>query len=67
MLRRERILLGLRLREGLELEALGPAVRPGLVRQLEGGGYARVEGGRIRLTPRGWLVSDSIVLQLVTD
>ena len=67
MRRRERILLGLRLREGLELAELGPAARPDLLGWLEASGHARLEEGRFRLTTRGWLVSDSIVLQLVTS
>lgn len=66
MRRRERILLGLRLAEGLEIAPLGLEARLEALRRLEATGHARLEGGRVRLTPRGWLVSDSIVLQLVT-
>lgn len=61
----ERLLLGLRLRSGLPLEVLGSPSRAPLLARLEAEGLLRVEGERARLTPRGWLVSDSIVLQLL--
>jgi oxygen-independent coproporphyrinogen-3 oxidase len=61
--RHEQVLLGLRRRHGLDVQTLAPA--GGLLRSLQQAGLARLENGRIQLTPRGWLVSDSIVLQLL--
>jgi coproporphyrinogen III oxidase-like Fe-S oxidoreductase len=58
-------MLGLRLRRGMALETLETPARAPLLRRLEGAGLLRTEGGRARLTPRGWLVSDAIVLQLL--
>jgi len=62
MRRRELVLLGLRLAEGLSPQDVGS---PELLERLAAEGLGRLEGGRFRLTPRGWLVSDSIVLQLI--
>lgn len=67
MLRRERVLLGLRLREGLERDAVAASAASGLLERLQSAGYLRFHEDRIQLTPKGWLVSDSIVLQLVAD
>jgi oxygen-independent coproporphyrinogen III oxidase len=63
--RAEELLLGLRLRRGLDLGSLRTPSRASLLGQLEAAGLLRVEEGRARLTARGWLVSDSIVLQLL--
>jgi coproporphyrinogen III oxidase-like Fe-S oxidoreductase len=63
--RAEELLLGLRLRRGLDLETLRTPARAPLLARLEEAGLLCVEAGRARLTPRGWLVSDSIVLQLL--
>jgi len=63
MQRDERLLCGLRQREGVPEAWVEGASR--LVLDLERSGLARLEAGRARLTPRGWLVSDAIVLQLV--
>ena len=63
--RAEELLLGLRLRRGLEIEALRTPARAALLDRLEDEGLLRVEAGRARLTARGWLVSDAIVLQLL--
>jgi oxygen-independent coproporphyrinogen-3 oxidase len=63
--RAEELLLGLRLRRGLDFESLRTPSRASLLGRLEAAGLLRVEEGRARLTVRGWLVSDSIVLQLL--
>jgi oxygen-independent coproporphyrinogen-3 oxidase len=55
---RERIMFGLRMREGVALgEFLGDTSR---LRELETQGLAFEDAGRIRLTPRGQLVADSV-------
>ena len=66
MIRYERILLGLRRCEGLDWQEEGLEHYLDLFGRLESSGLARLGGNRLRLTARGWLVSDSIVLQLVT-
>jgi len=65
MRHRERLLVGLRLRDGLELASAGLDPGAPILGQLAEAGLLRLEAGRIRLTTRGWLVSDSIVLQLL--
>ena len=54
---RERIMFGLRMREGVARELFPDALQ---VRKLETDGLAREENGRMRLTPRGQLVADSV-------
>ncbi len=69
---RERIMLGLRLREGLDLEAaaaaLGlPAWTPARLRAAERlmrEGRLRVEGGRISVPRGAWLLADGIAAAL---
>jgi oxygen-independent coproporphyrinogen-3 oxidase len=63
MQRDERLLVGLRRREGVPRAGLEAAAR--LLDDLQAAGLARLDPSRLRLTPRGWLVSDTIVLQLV--
>ncbi len=56
----EKVMLGLRLREGISLdERLEKRLR------LVPREYFRVEGGRISLTPRGFLVSNQIIATLL--
>jgi oxygen-independent coproporphyrinogen-3 oxidase len=62
---REALLLGLRLREGLSLASPVLGGRRGRLEALARAGLAEFEDGRVRLTPRGWLVSDAIVVQLL--
>jgi oxygen-independent coproporphyrinogen-3 oxidase len=68
----ERLLLGLRLREGLDLdvleretglEILTPARNRALERQLQRGNLIR-EGSRIAIPPRAWLLADSTIADI---
>jgi oxygen-independent coproporphyrinogen-3 oxidase len=54
---KERIMFGLRMREGVERELFSDAAQ---LAKLEKDGLATVEGGRVRLTQRGQLVADSV-------
>jgi oxygen-independent coproporphyrinogen-3 oxidase len=67
MRQRETLLLGLRRRSGVPIHATGLEGRRAFLDRLAAEGLAQVHGDVLRLTPRGWLVSDSIVLQLVAD
>lgn len=58
----ERIMLALRTTRGLAAESLGEEARRFLA-SLVPHGLAVCEGGRYRLTPRGFLVSNSIIVQ----
>lgn len=60
----ESVLLGLRQRSGLDLSQ--HRIRPRFVDDLQRQGLARLVGGRLQLTTRGWLISDSIAVQIVT-
>jgi oxygen-independent coproporphyrinogen-3 oxidase len=62
----ERTLLGLRRQEGLEVEPDALQAQAAWLGELASAGLARLEGGRLQLTPKGWLVSDSIIVQWVT-
>lgn len=66
MIQREELLLGLRQRDGVDVREIGLEPARRLLDDLERQGLGRVAEGRFALLPRGWLVSDSIVLQLVT-
>ena len=57
----ERVWLGLRTVEGVPAEAAG-AVQRELAALWEARGWARVAGGRIRLTPEGWLLLDRLAV-----
>lgn len=65
---RERVILGLRLARGVAEEDLAaiadPAFRERLAEFLARG-LARRRAGRIRLTPRGWLVSNELLVHVV--
>jgi oxygen-independent coproporphyrinogen-3 oxidase len=54
---RERIMFGLRMREGLERDLFSDEAQ---LRKLEADGLMFLEKGRARLTPRGQLVADSV-------
>jgi oxygen-independent coproporphyrinogen-3 oxidase len=60
---RERIMFGLRMREGVAREEF-LAAEPKL-RELESGGFTLEENGRVRLTRRGQLVADSVAAMFV--
>ena len=62
-LRLEALWLGLRTAEGLDEARLGCAAVP-VLRRWEAAGLAERRRGRLRLTPRGWLVLDDLALQL---
>lgn len=66
MVRSERLVLGLRRRAGLDWRREGLEAHHDLLEQLTNAGLAQLDEERVWLTTRGWLVSDSIVLQLVT-
>ncbi len=59
---REKIMFGLRMREGVPLELFTDA---GQLRKLEIDGLTRAENGRVRLTPQGQLVADSVAEMFV--
>ncbi len=63
MREQERIMLGLRLREGVAIDA----GRVGEARSLEGLGLVVVEGDRVRATARGEAVLNQVTLRLVGD
>jgi oxygen-independent coproporphyrinogen-3 oxidase len=55
---KERIMFGLRMREGVALEAFNGAASR--LKELAADGLAFEDQGRVRLTPRGQLVADSV-------
>ena len=55
---KERIMFGLRMREGVALEEFDAAASH--LKELEANGLAFEEAGRVRLTSRGQLVADSV-------
>jgi oxygen-independent coproporphyrinogen-3 oxidase len=69
---RERIMLGLRLREGVDLEAaaaeLGaeawPEERRRTAERLEAEGKLAIDGGRLRVPPPAWCFADGIAADL---
>ena len=66
---KERVMLGLRLARGVPEDAVGAcsALAPGFAAELDDFlelGLARRVRGRVRLTPRGWLVSNELLLRL---
>jgi len=62
----ERLLLGLRTREGLPLDDPLLSARPDFLSRCEAAGWARREAGRWRLSPDGWLRLDGILAALAT-
>ena len=56
----ERMYLGLRTSGGLEV----PSGAEAAIRRWEEAGWARVDGGRVRLTPLGWLRLDALASAL---
>ncbi len=64
---REEVLLGLRQREGIELRHRDLISARPLLERLRRRGLCTLVDTRLGLTPKGWMVSDSIVLQLFTE
>jgi len=67
-LHRERVMLGLRLARGVEEERLATLPVPAFFERLADFlalGLARRRDGRVRLTPRGWLVSSELLAYVV--
>ncbi|HYD37894.1 MAG TPA: radical SAM family heme chaperone HemW [Allosphingosinicella sp.] len=62
----EALLMGLRLSEGVELEAVGPALDVGAVERLEAQGLLARTPGRLFVTSEGRLLLDSILAEIVT-
>lgn len=62
----EALLTGLRLADGVALTDHGLVQAQDLLERLERAGLAARRAGRLLLTPRGWMISDSIILQIVT-
>lgn len=62
----ERLLLGLRVREGLPLDEPLLAGREPFLARCEAQGWAAREAGRWRLAPSGWLRLDGILAALAT-
>ena len=62
----EALLMGLRLSEGVELEAVEERLDRGAVERLEGHGLLEREDGRLAVTPAGRLLLDAILAEIVT-
>ncbi len=65
---RERLMMGLRLSEGVELGEVPESLREGFwkaVSELEEEGLLRVEGGRIKVEERGVLLLNELLLRLL--
>lgn len=64
----ERIMLGLRMQEGISLGAL-PQSREQLLRRAKPliPRFLQLDDQNLRMTPEGWLVSNSILAQLLAD
>jgi oxygen-independent coproporphyrinogen-3 oxidase len=64
--RTERIMLGLRLDEGLpSTDEGGPMLDPDAVRSLVEDGLIEADGTRVRLTDRGRLLADHVIRRLL--
>ncbi|MGH8932676.1 MAG: radical SAM family heme chaperone HemW [Egibacteraceae bacterium] len=63
--RAERLMLGLRLAEGVEVAAVEP-VDLTQMRRLGDAGLVEVDGERLRLTDKGWPLANAITLRLLT-
>ena len=61
----ERLLMGLRLREGIVVEAVADVIDPKKVEQLEKQGLLAHEPGRLRTLPPGRLLLDGILAEIV--
>ncbi len=61
---REKIAVGLRMLGGIQLPELGPSIA-GDLQTVEDQGFAKREGGRMSLTPKGLLFYDSVASTIV--
>ena len=61
----EALLMGLRLGEGVELSRVGNRLDPVAVRRLERQGLVEASEARLRATPAGMLLLDSVLAELV--
>lgn len=61
----ERVMLGLRLREGIRLDSV-PQSRARLIQRAKPliPEYLQCDGEALRMTPQGWLVSNAVLVQL---
>ena len=61
----ERVMLGLRLREGIRLDSV-PQSRARLIQRAKPliPEYLQCDGETLRMTPQGWLVSNAVLVQL---
>jgi oxygen-independent coproporphyrinogen-3 oxidase len=64
--RLEQLYLGLRTSEGVAADSLDPSAAPEL-EAAAGEGWLLTGGGKIRLTPRGWLKLDAVTTRLTTS
>ena len=65
---REQVMLGMRLAEGLEWEALPVSSADdlrGAAKPLVERGFVSLDSQRVRLTDEGWLVADSVIARLI--
>lgn len=62
----ERIYLGLRTNEGVELEPSGLATDVEMIDRWAAMGWAHLDGNKLRLTPQGWLRLDALATDLTT-
>jgi putative oxygen-independent coproporphyrinogen III oxidase len=62
---REALLMGLRLREGLDIEGLEERIDRLAAAKLEKAGLLAAEPGRVRVTPPGMLVLEAILREIV--
>lgn len=65
------VIFGLRLAEGVPLESVeaveeGEQIAP-RIQKLVSGGTAEIDGGRLRLTPQGFLLSNEVIAWLLPD
>jgi oxygen-independent coproporphyrinogen-3 oxidase len=60
----ERLLMGLRLREGVRVNEVEPALDPRGVARMEAQGMVRREGGRLSVRPEGMRVLDRILAEI---
>jgi coproporphyrinogen III oxidase-like Fe-S oxidoreductase len=65
VLRRERLMLGLRLDEGLSLPSVDSAVDPVALARLQRLGLAHRQGAELVLTPRGRFLGGGVTAELL--